>query len=185
MSGPRPVLALQGRADGLRKVLADMSEDIRGSSSRSPTRLLAMRTMEYRSPGEKQKQKSFETRNLPALVLTNLGVRKVKWELEDLSLEYLDTGLRGSPGTLADEKAASTRRVYGRHPRPDHSAAQANGHQRQGLRPHEAPLLRICRKMYTRNKSWTCSNLFTFRVIVALCPTATMALGVITNAHKR
>ena len=64
-----------------------------------------MRTMEYQTP-EKQKQKSFETMEIYAPIAHRLGMQKMKWELEDLSLKYLDpVGYREITDAL-DEKAA-------------------------------------------------------------------------------
>ena len=48
-----------------------------------------MRTMEYQSPA-KQREKSLETMEIYAPIAHRLGMQKLKWELEDLSLRYLD-----------------------------------------------------------------------------------------------
>ena len=75
--------------ENLRKMLIAMSKDIRVILIKISDRLHNMRTMEYQTP-PKQKQKSLETMEIYAPISHRLGMQRMKWELEDLSLKYLD-----------------------------------------------------------------------------------------------
>ncbi len=75
--------------ENLRKMLFAMSRDIRVILIKIADRLHNMRTMEYQTPA-KQKKKAFETMEIYAPIAHRLGLAKMKWELEDLSLKYLD-----------------------------------------------------------------------------------------------
>ena len=75
--------------ENLRKMLMAMSKDIRVILIKICDRLHNMRTMEYQSP-RKQREKSHETMQIYAPLAHRLGMQKLKWELEDLSLQYLD-----------------------------------------------------------------------------------------------
>ena len=90
--------------ENLRKMLMAMSKDIRVILIKISDRLHNMRTMEYQTP-EKQKQKSFETLEIYAPIAHRLGMQKMKWELEDLSLKYLDPISYREIVDALDEKA--------------------------------------------------------------------------------
>ncbi len=169
--------------ENLRKMLLAMSKDIRVILIKVSDRLHNMRTMEYQTP-EKQKQKSFETLEIYAPIAHRLGMQKMKWELEDLSLKYLDPISYREIVDALNEKAA------------EYDGFMSSIHDQITQRLEEAHIdgyvygrmkhpYSIYRKMYTQNKSLDdVYDLFAFRVIVDTVSDCYYVLGIIHDLYK-
>ena len=88
--------------ENLRKMFMAMSKDIRVVLIKIADRLHNMRTMQYQSPTT-QISKCRETMDIYAPLAHRLGMQKMKWELEDSSLRYLDPA--GYNDIMAYQKA--------------------------------------------------------------------------------
>ncbi len=169
--------------ENLRKMLMAMSKDIRVILIKVSDRLHNMRTMEYQSP-EKQKQKSLETMEIYAPISHRLGMQRIKWELEDLSLKYLDpVGYNEIITRLDAKKPEYDAFLLRTQTQMDDRLTELGiRHMVYGRIKHPYS---IYRKMFNQNKSLDeIFDLFAFRVLVDSVGDCYNVLGVIHDIYK-
>ena len=164
--------------ENLRKMLMAMSKDIRVILIKICDRLHNMRTMEYQS-ARKQREKALETMEIYAPIAHRLGMQKIKWELEDTSLKYLDpVGYKEIADQLAARSSTHEEFLQGIQKRiQDRVDADGIHCKVYGRVKH---IYSIYRKMYTQNKTLDeIFDLYAFRVIVDDIPACYNVLGCI------
>ena len=169
--------------ENLRKMLFAMSKDIRVILIKVSDRLHNMRTMEYQTP-PKQKQKSLETMEIYAPISHRLGMQRVKWELEDLSLKYLDpVGYEEIVSKLDVKKHESEDFMQRTQLQIDDRLNELHiEHIVYGRMKHPYS---IYRKMFNQNKSIDeIFDLFAYRVVVENVGDCYNVLGVIHDLYK-
>ena len=171
------------QAENLRKMFMAMSKDIRVVLIKICDRLHNTRTMEYQSR-EKQISKSMETMDIYAPLAHRLGMQKIKWELEDTSLQYLDPeGYKDLMGYLDahhDEAEAFMENIRTRI--SERLSAVGISCSISGRIKH---VYSIYRKMKSQNKSLDeLYDLYAFRVIVDSISDCYNVLGHIHEMFK-
>ncbi|CAH1904035.1 GTP pyrophosphokinase [Candidatus Nitrotoga sp. HW29] len=89
--------------ESLRKMVLSMVEDIRVVLIKLAERTQTMRCLSGISE-DQQKLVALETQGIFAPLANRLGVWQIKWELEDLSLRYLEPDIYKKVATLLDER---------------------------------------------------------------------------------
>ncbi len=171
------------QAENLRKMFLAMAKDIRVILIKLADRLHNMRTLQYMRP-EKQKEKARETMDIYAPLAQRLGISKVKIELDDLSLKYLQPDVYYSlVEQISDKK--STREQYIQNivaevkAHIDHAGIQARV---DGRVKH---FFSIYKKMVNQDKTLDqIYDLFAVRILVENVQDCYAALGVIHEMYK-
>jgi len=171
------------QAENLRKMLMAMAKDIRVILIKIADRTHNMRTMEYQSE-DKQMQKSLETMEIYAPIAHRLGMQKLKWELEDLSLKYLDPiayqEIAAALDARREEYEAFMERVRGQI-ESRLIELHIPFHRVYGRIKHPYS---IYRKMYAQSKTMDeVLDLFAFRVIVDTVADCYNVLGIIHDLY--
>ena len=170
--------------ENLRKMLFAMSRDIRVILIKIADRLHNMRTMEYQTP-EKQKKKAFETMEIYAPIAYRLGMQKVKWELEDLSLKYLDPVAYEDINRSLEAESAQHDQFMSRIQSEINDRLTDLGIVHATVYGRVKHPYSIYRKMYAQEKTMEeVYDLFAFRVLVDTVADCYNVLGVIHDLYK-
>lgn len=97
------------QVESLRQMLLAMVEDIRVVLIKLAERTQTLRTLSHADAGQ-QKQIAQETQGIFAPLANRLGVWQIKWELEDLSMRYLEPVLYKKIARLLDERRVDRER---------------------------------------------------------------------------
>ncbi|MCI5753205.1 MAG: bifunctional (p)ppGpp synthetase/guanosine-3',5'-bis(diphosphate) 3'-pyrophosphohydrolase [Clostridiales bacterium] len=169
--------------ENLRKMLLAMAKDIRVILIKIADRLHNMRTMDYQSP-EKQLIKSQETMQIYAPIAHRLGMQRIKWELEDLSIQYIAPEachqISEALNERMDELEKFMQSIEARI-----NARLAEWHIKAMVYGRIKHLYSIYRKMYTQHLSMSeIFDLCAFRVIVDTVADCYNVLGHIHDMFK-
>ncbi len=169
--------------ENLRKMLMAMAKDIRVILIKIADRLHNMRTMEYHAE-KKRREKALETMEIYAPIAHRLGMQKIKWELEDLSLLYLDpVGYREITDALESRRETFDSFMQSIQERISERLEESGIKCKvYGRIKH---IYSIYRKMYSQNKELSeVFDLCAFRVIVDSIADCYNVLGHIHDLFK-
>jgi len=166
----------QAQMENLRKMFMAMSKDIRVVLIKIADRLHNMRTMQYQTPA-KQVSKCRETMDIYAPLAHRLGMQKIKWELEDIALRYLEP--EEYDGIMSYLRAHKEQDEAFMHTIQDTIAQRLDSvdihHTAYGRIKH---VYSIFRKMRAQDKSLDeLYDVYAFRVIVDTIPDCYNVLG--------
>ena len=171
------------QAENLRKMFLAMAKDIRVILIKLADRLHNMRTLQYMRP-EKQKEKARETMDIYAPLAQRLGISKVKIELDDLSLKYLQPDVYYSlVEQISDKK--STREKYIKDIVAEVKAHIDNAGIKARVDGRVKHFFSIYKKMVNQDKTLDqIYDLFAVRILVENVQDCYASLGVIHEMYK-
>ena len=174
---------LDVQAENLRKMFLAMAKDIRVIMIKLADRLHNMRTLQYMRP-EKQQEKARETLDIYAPIAQRLGISRIKVELDDLALKYLE------PDVYQDlvEKVVVRKSVRERYVQSivdEVSYHIKNAGIEAKIDGRVKHFFSIYKKMKNQNKTIDqIYDLFAVRIIVDSVKDCYAALGVIHEIYK-
>ena len=174
---------LEMQAENLRKMFLAMAKDIRVILIKLADRLHNMRTLKHMPP-EKQQRISKETLEIYAPIAERLGIARIKVELDDLSLKYLEPDIYYD---LVDKIAIrkSVREKYIQSIVDEVSAHIANAGIKARIDGRVKHFFSIYKKMKNQNKTIDqIYDLFAVRIIVESVKDCYAALGIIHEMYK-
>jgi guanosine-3',5'-bis(diphosphate) 3'-pyrophosphohydrolase len=169
--------------ENLRKMFIAMAKDIRVILIKIADRLHNMRTIAYQDD-RKRREKALETMEIYAPIAHRLGMQRIKCELEDLALEYLD------PIGYNEIMDELTERERNHH----EFLEQIKNRVYLGLEENNIEatiegrikhIYSIYRKMYSQNRAmYEIYDLYAVRVIVDELVDCYNVLGIVHDIYK-
>lgn len=174
---------IEQQAENLRKMFLAMAKDIRVIIIKLADRLHNMRTLKHMAP-EKQQEKARETLDIYSPIAHRLGISKLKVELDDLSLKYLQPDVYYDlVDTIAVRK--SEREKYVQDIVDEVSKHIKNAGIKAKIDGRVKHFFSIYKKMKNQNKTIDqIYDLFAVRIIVSSVKECYAALGVIHEMYK-
>lgn len=171
------------QAESLRKMIIAMSKDIRVVIIKLADRLHNIRTLQY-MPQEKQYQKAMETIEIYAPIANRLGIASIKWELEDLSLKYIDP--EGYEDLLKKvQEKSEKRKGYVSHIIDIINEKLEESGMEADIKGRPKSLYSIYKKMYYKNRLFEqIYDLIAIRIIVDNIKDCYGALGIVHTLWK-
>lgn len=174
---------LEMQAENLRKMFLAMAKDIRVIIIKLADRLHNMRTLKHMPP-EKQQRIARETLDIYAPIAQRLGISKIKVELDDLSLKYLEPEVYYD---LVDKIAIrkSERERYIQNIVNEVSKHIENAGIKAEIDGRVKHFFSIYKKMKNQDKTIDqIYDLFAVRIVVDTVKDCYAALGVIHEMYK-
>ncbi|MDE6208360.1 MAG: bifunctional (p)ppGpp synthetase/guanosine-3',5'-bis(diphosphate) 3'-pyrophosphohydrolase [Lachnospiraceae bacterium] len=171
------------QAENLRKMFLAMAKDIRVILIKLADRLHNMRTLEYMNTA-KQAEKARETMDIYAPIANRLGISKIKIELDDLSLKYLEPDKYAEISTQRDGKLSSAEDRINEIVNDVDNEVRLSGINAKvyGRVKH---IFSIYKKMVNQNKTFDqIFDIFAVRIIVSSVKDCYAALGIIHEKYK-
>ncbi len=178
----QPDEKLEMQAENLRKMFLAMAKDIRVIMIKLADRLHNMRTLRYKAP-ESQQRIARETLEIYCPIAQRLGISRIKTELDDLSLKYLEPEVYYD---LVDQIAMrkSAREKYIQGIVDEVSEHIANAGIKAKVDGRVKHFFSIYKKMKNQSKTLDqIYDLFAVRIIVDSLKDCYAALGVIHEMY--
>lgn len=169
--------------ENIRKMLLAMSKDIRVIFIKLCDRLHNMRTLAAKSP-EKQRTIALETMYIYAPLAHRLGMQRIKLELENISLSYLDPIGYQEIQSSVDEKFGQNRDLL-RDAREKIEEKLKENHIQYEIEGRVKSVYSLYRKMFNNNKSIDeIYDFYALRVIVETELECYTVLGIVHELFK-
>jgi len=165
--------------ESLRKMLLAMAQDVRVVLIKLAMQLHALRQLS-RAPAEEQRRIARETLDIFTPLANRLGIGRIKWEMEDLALRYLDPVTYKQIAAALDERRADRERYIARVMEELRDCLrQAGIHAEVGGRVKH--IFSIWRKMQRKNLAF--ERIFDVRAVRVLVDTVNDCYAVLGVVH--